>query len=235
MGKLKILVYGRKINYDKEKYDVFYINNTAEKNNYSSYQDFSKQHKLGEKDMFISYLSPVPMDTRLFIPQIPFDVLVVCPETNNLEEIMKNIQDYKKKDYDIYGGKKIETKDSRIIESIKRNIKDIFDISTQMRHAGYLYAHNTKKIEDWIVMFQDPFLQIFVEHYGPETSNSTMTVEDEFMDNPYFRLQILISFLKTISNFLINNNYIKQKELEKYQNWYDEKLWDFIKENVDFL
>ena len=79
------------------------------------------------------------------------------------------------------------------------------------------------------------FLQIFVEKFQPETSNSTMTVEDEFLDNANFRVTILQAFLKVISNFFVNNNYINMTELSSYTEWYDKKLWQFIKQEVDFL
>mgnify|MGYP003628077550 CR=1 FL=1 len=125
--------------------------------------------------------------------------------------------------------------DNKIIESIRKNIKDIYNVSVQMMEAGYLDLENKQKIEDWVVMFQDPFLQMFVEKYEPETSNDTMTVEDEFLDNANFRLSILQTFLKIISNFFVNNNYIETDKLSKYENWYDKEVWDFIKKEVDFL
>ena len=172
---------------------------------------------------------------RLLIPQLPYNTLVACPGTTELEEIIDAIEDYKNKDYDIYSGEKIKTTNNKIIESIKKNIKDIYDICVQMMDAGYVDLENNKKIDDWIVMFQDPYLQLFVEKFNPETSNDTMTVEDEFLDNSTFRFSILQVLLKVISNFFVNNNYIKTDNLSKYKNWHDKELWKFIKDTVDFL
>lgn len=236
MDKIKVLVFGsNKVEYDKEKYIVFYINNLIEKDTFFSYQDFAKNHTLKNEDVVVSYLTEIPLDMRLLIPQIPYDILVICTENKNIDQVMQDREEHQKKDYDLYSGKKIETDNNKIIENIKKNIKDIYNISIQMMEAGYLDLENNKKIEDWIIMFQDPFLQMFVEKYQPETSNDTMTVEDEFLDNANFRATILQAFLKVISNFFINNNYIDMTKLSGYTNWYDQKLWQFIKEQVEFL
>lgn len=236
MDKTKVLVFGKnKINYDEEKYNVYYINRVIGQNNYFSYKDFSSSHTLGKDDIVLSYNITIPLDMRLLIPEIPFDILVACPTSDNLETIIDDLDSFKKKDYDLYSGAKIETEDNKIVENIKKNIKDIYDISLQMMEAGYLDLENNQKIDDWIVMFQDPFLQLFVEKYKPETSNGTMTIEDEFLDNADFRKSILQAFLKVISNFFVNNDLIDVKNLSKFKNWHDIELWKYIKENIEFL
>ena len=123
----------------------------------------------------------------------------------------------------------MEAKDKTLI---LKNIKLLSEICYQMMEAGYMDLENNKKIEDWIVLFQEPILQLFVNYTKIETSNPTFTVEDEFLDNPIFRKTILLGMLRVLSNFIVNNNYITIEEVSKIGTWTNYDTWKKIKEII---
>lgn len=219
-------------NVKTKREDVYYIDRVNEGSNiYFSLQDFLAKNKLDSEDTVISFTENSPLEFRLSFPLIPKEVLVITTKNYSIDDVLED-KNLRKKDYDIFSGKKIETKDTQLILS---NISLMSYISYQMMEAGYIDLENNKKIDDWIVLFQEPLLQLFVNYTQIETSNPTFTAEDEFLDNPIFRKTILLGMLRVLSNFIINNNYITIEEVSEIGTWTNYDTWKNLKEKIKIL
>lgn len=188
-------------------------------------------------DIFISYEHKTPLSFRLEFYNIPSDSLVLITDNENLKDVLDegNMVRYYTEDYDIFSGKKIESSKEENIEEITNNLKIVSDVMFQMLEAGYLEEKNYKKIEDWIISFEEPILKLFKLYYKIETSNPSVDFEEEFLINPQFRKMILITILKTISNFIINNEMITLKKVSEIGQWTDINLWRKLKKDLKFF
>lgn len=211
---------------------VFYVDrkNTGT-NVYFSLDKFLLAHKLGPEDTIISYEGKSPLEFRLRFPNAPRGTPLLTTQNYNIDQILDK-SELKKEDYDIFSGNLVEAKDKSLI---LENIKLLSEISYQMFEAGYMDLENNKKIDDWIISFQEPILQLFVNYTKIETSNPTFTVEDEFLDNPVYRKTILLGMLRVLANFIVNNNYITIEEVSKLGTWTDYDTWKKLKEKVEIL
>ena len=216
----------------KTEQPIFFVDRKNRGDNvYFSLEKFLLTHSLGPEDTLISFEGKTPLEFRLRFPNAPRRVVLVTTENYNIDQILDK-KDNKKEDYDIFSGELMEAKDKTLI---LENIKLLSEICYQMLEAGYMDLENNKKIEDWIVLFQEPLLQLFVNYSQIETSNPTMTVEDEFLDNPVFRKTILLGMLRVLSNFIINNKYITIEEVSKIGTWTNYDTWKKLKEQVSIL
>ena len=211
---------------------IFYIDrNNKGTNVYFSINKFLLDNQLGPNDTIISFEGKSPLEFRLRFPNAPRGTPLLITENYNIDEILDK-NELKKEDYDIFSGNLVETSDKTLI---LENIKLLSEISYQMLEAGYLDLENNKKIDDWIVLFQEPLLQLFVNYTKIETSNPTFTVEDEFLDNPVFRKTILLGMLRVLANFIINNNYISIEEVSSFGTWTDYDTWKKLRKKVSIL
>ena len=94
-----------------------------------------------------------------------------------------------------------------------------------MLDAGYFELQNLDKIDDWIITFQDPLLDIFVRYHRLETSAEDITTCDEYLINPEFRKTICVMMMKIISNFIVNNNLIVTDDLSRFKSWNNKEIW----------
>ena len=230
MGE-QIIVFGdntyKKVKSKEE--DLFFIDrkNTG-KNVYFSLQKFMEENNFIDGSVLISFVEKSPLEFRLNYPFVPYSTLVVTSSDYNIDSVEKS----KDKDYNIFSGDEIKTENK---DPILEQIRDLSEISFYMMDAGYLNSKNNKKIPDWIVTFQDPLLQLFVNTLQPETSNPSMTIEDEYLDNPDFRKMILLGMLRILSNFLINNAYITIEEVSGLGYWTDYEVWKKLREQLKVL
>ncbi len=211
-----------------EKEDIFV--NDDDKNiiftdNLFLFQDFN----IG--DIFVSYEHKTPLSFRLEFYNIPSDSLVAITDDKNLKDVLSegSIRRYYSEDYSVFSGKKMETGIEKNEDEIKDNLKILSEVMFQMLEAGYLEEKNYNKVEDWIISFEQPILKLFKLYYKIETSNPSIDFEEEFLINPQFRKMILITILKTISNFIINNKMITLKKVAGIGQWEDIKLWKNLK------
>lgn len=179
---------------------------------------------------FIFYDNEPPLKKRLEYPLIPGESVVITNYKGNISE--KIITEINEEDYQIFSGDKIgklkkETK-MEILSSMVKISKTMY----QMIEAGYLELENNDRIDDWIVTFQEPILDIFIRYHGITTSAFDISTSDEFIINPVFRRNICVSMMKVVANFIINNSLLSQKELKDYDSWEDKQLWLGIKEKV---
>lgn len=193
---------------------------------------------INEDDIFVSFDESseqyknsrmvTPLGTRLRYYNIPRNNLVIVAKNKkfNLEDD-KNFID----DYQIFSGEKLDSDNTEIQKIVKKQIKDLSNIMYQMLKAGYLVGEDRKKIDDWIITFEEPILKLLINYHGFISSNPSVLIEEEFLINPEFRKQILITIMKIISNYLVNNDLMTIK----INDWLDEKEWYRLKNNISFI
>ena len=198
--------------------------------------DFTKNHLkikyFSDEDVFISTFHENPLELRLKEPLISRESVVITGEDLDLEDIIINKFNYEDLDYDIFSGEKINVDYS---EDISLVMNDMLSILNQMLKAGYYDNKNIDKVDDWIVTFQEPILDIFIRYHQLETSAGDISTCDEFLINPEYRKTICIMIMKILANFLINNNLIPKKTVKKYTSWTNPELWYFIKNEIKII
>ena len=203
--------------------------------------DFTKNHLsktyFKDEDFFISYENDNPLELRLREPLIPRRSIVIIPEDDeeiDFEDISLNRFEFE--DYDIFSGEEIEKEShNNYKEEIYDSIKDLSKVLYQMLDAGYLDLENLDKIDDWIITFQDPILDIFIRYHRLETSAEDISTCDEYLINPEFRKTICVMMMKIISNFIVNNNLIDTEDLSRFKSWNNKEIWYFLRDETDFL
>jgi len=218
MEKNKVLIFtdAKKNNFTSRKYDLLFI-----KEDYPSYESYLLKNSFPKYIVYYNQITP--LNFRTIFTKIPYDVVVVNgKDIYDIDKLLKD--DVLLDDYNIFSGKKITSINKKNVEEIKRVMKDFLNISIQMIKAGYLKEENIDKIEDWIITFQEPILQLFVEYFKPETSNDSVTIEDEFLENPKFRKNILEVMLKVLANYLVNNDLFDTNKI-RGKSWLDEDVW----------
>ena len=197
--------------------------------------DFTKNHLnknyFSEDDCFISFVHENSLQLRLEEPLIPRRSIVITGTDIDLEDALLNKYQYEDIDYDIFSGDTIEEEIS-YKDLIFDSMRDLVDILYYMLDSGYLDLVNTDKIPDWVITFQDPITDIFVRYHRLETSAPDISTTEEFLINPEFRKTITIMLMKIISNFIVNNNILSNKDTEDYDSWMDISLWNSIREKI---
>lgn len=240
----KIFIFAKKKNLPFE--NIVYIDDKGDYPTLENYlreemgfdpYDFEKSHLnvsyFSEEDLFLSLKHSNSLELRLQEPLIPGKALVICDKDLDLEDAIVGKFNFEEQDYPIFSGEKIESeisKDHR--EMIVSTMIQLNDILSQMIKAGFLDLKNKDKIDDWIISFQDPLLQIFIRYHKLESSASDITITDEFLINPEFRKTICLMMMKILANFLVNNSYIKIRKVREYKSWKDKKLWSYIKNDI---
>ena len=127
--------------------------------NYSIY-DFTKNHLhldyFNSIDVFISQNSDTSLKVRLQNPLIPGNCLVIVDKKNKIDDIILKRYDYTE-DYQIFSGVSMKNLPKKVKLDILKEIVLLSNIMYQMIDAGYLELKNNKKMDDWIVMFQNLF------------------------------------------------------------------------------
>lgn len=199
--------------------------------------------ELNDGDIFISFLHETPLNVRLEYFNIPYNSLVITTKNINLTEILEETYI---EDYPIFSGNKMEVSKKETKISILKSFKLLVNVMYQMLDAGYLESKNYKKIEDWILSFEHPILKLFKVYHKFEiidntqpsnclivgTSNQSIDFEEEFTINPQFRQMLLITLMKIISNFIINNQMITIQEVSELGDWTDINVWKELKKKV---
>lgn len=188
-------------------------------------------------DIFISYDHKTPLDFRLEYYNIPYNSLVIATEETDIKKLLDKdlIQEHFLEDYPVFSGKKLTAirKESKI--TILRSFKILVDVMYQMLEAGYLENKNYKKIDDWIISYEDPILKLIKIYHQIETSNPSIDFEEEFLINPQFRQMNLLMIMKIIANFVINNNMITLEEVSKLGDWEEKEVWKKLRKKVKLL
>ena len=118
-------------------------------------------------------------------------------------------------------------------EEIFDKMRSLISVLYKMLDAGYLVTENRRKIDDWIITFQEPILDIFIRYHRLETSAPDMSTTDEFLINPEFRKTICIMLMKIVANFIVNNEVVEPKDLENFDSWENEELWYSLREILE--
>lgn len=198
---------------------------------------FQKDLDLKDSDIFISYEHPSPLDFRLDNYTVPYDALVITTDNPDLSEVVseKNEEENYLEDYRIFSGNQMEVikKDSKI--AIVKSMKLLSDIMYQMMEAGYLEKKNFKKIDDWIISYEEPLLKLLKTYLQIETSNPSVGFEEEFLINPQFREMNLLVIMKILANFMVNNNIIDLETVSKLGSWEEKEVWKKLRKKVKLL
>lgn len=234
MQNIYVLKDEQKLNLPKDKNVIIIDNNLF---------DF----ELTDGDIFVSYIHDCPLNVRLEYYNIPYNSLVITTEDNDLENVLE--EDNYDEDYNIFSGQimKVAKKDSKV--AILKSFKLLSDVMYQMMEAGYLERKNYKKIDDWIPSFEEPILKLFKIYHKIQiidvdeptgekiigTSNPSVDFEEEFIINPQFREMLIITLMKIVSNFVINNNMITLKEVAEIGDWQDKEVWKKLRKKVKLL
>lgn len=202
--------------------------------NYSIY-DFTKNHLhidyFSSTDVFISQKSDTSLKIRLQNPLIPGSSLVIVDKKNKIDDIISKRYEYTE-DYQIFSGDSIKNMPKKVKLDILKEIVLLSNVMYQMIGAGYLDLKNTDRIDDWIVMFQEPILDLFIRYHKFPTSASDISIPDEYVINPDFRKTILVSLMKILANFIVNNEYVDVSDVSDFESWENPELWSYLKENV---
>lgn len=183
------------------------------------------------EDVFVVYGETSPLAARLKYFNIPPDnrVIVIKKGEDMIEKVKKG-DIIEKEDYNIFSGEKVPTSlDKDMKKDILKSMKTLSYVAYQMLGVGYLEEKSTGKIEDWIPSFQEPILKLFRDYFEFEVSNEDYLMEEEFMINPQFRKMILVTLLKVLANFVINNNLAKKTDI---QDWMSTSEWQKLKKVV---
>jgi len=234
-GKLKL----------PKEYDVFWIINGDDSTSMSLGHFISSSGEGGvfnTKDIFVSLLSKhtSPLEIRIDQPLIPRENFCIAITTfkdlNGLFSTPEELIMAKDDDYDFFSGNEVIS-DSKIVrEDIFKRMVELKGLTHVFINAGFLDdgedvpEYLPRKIDDWMVTFEDPLQKLFTAHTLPEVSASDMTIEDEFLVNPSFRKGITLYWMKVIANFMINNDNTTVEEIGSIGSWEDPEVWKELKE-----
>lgn len=198
--------------------------------------NFTKNHLntqyFSDSDTFISREDITPLELRLREPLIPRKSLVITDKKKKVTEIIENKYDYTEQDYDIFSGESIKKYSKNMKLKVLTEIVILSKAMYQMINAGYLEMENKDRIDDWIVLFQEPVLDIFLRYHKIGTSASDIPTSDEFVINPQYRKMICVTLMKVLANFIVNNDYISLDDISKFESWENVEMWSYLKENV---
>jgi len=207
-------------------------NEDLDMNVFGSLNRYLENGNIIDDDIFVSTIHETPIDFRIEEFQIPSKNLAVVLK-DDFYQILQDKEKFKKMDYNIFSGKKILTESDKIKERVNFYLNGLKLLTHSFIDAGYfpegVPEEDQKKIDDWMVTFEDPLQKLFVENVGVETSALDMTVEDEFLINPRFRTGITVYMMKVIANFVVQNNLVKIEEIGMDGDWDDLKVWEELK------
>ena len=235
-GAKKKDIEGDNIVYIGEKWEhktlLSYLRNEKQFNPYETSQSHLMIPYFSDDDCFISYVHKNPLELRLEETLIPRESIVITGKKHDFEDIFINKFQYQTMDYDIFLGEEINTDYREYIN----NIMNFFSkILFQMLDCGYLELKNIDKVEDWVITFQEPILDLFIRYHRLETSAMDTTHTDEFLVNPKFRQTICIMMMRIISNFLVNNDYLESLDLSEFETWENKDLWYYLREKLSVI
>ena len=198
--------------------------------------DFTKNHLniqyFSDSDIFVTREYSTPLELRLGEPLIPSKSLVISDKKAKLSEIIGNRYDYTDLDYDIFSGESIKNYSKNMKLKILTEIILLSKVMYQMMNAGYLEMKNVDRIDDWIVLFQEPILDIFIRYHKIGSSAKDIPTSDEYVINPQYRKMICVTLMKILANFIISNGYASIDDVSKFESWENPEMWSYLKENV---
>lgn len=240
----KYFVFGKKEKIQSEG-EIIFIGKDGDFPSLEKYLEKTENHEIHnftenhldityfrDEDTFISYQHEFPLDLRLEEPYIPRKSLVIVEKKKKLQKVIEDKYEYTQEDYDIFSGEPIKNITKELKIKILSQIVLLSKVLYQFLDAGYLKLESNKKVDDWIILFQEPILDILIRYHRIFTSASDIPTADEFIINPQFRKMISNVIMKILSNFVVNNNYVKIKDISKYESWENPEMWYYMKEKV---
>jgi len=236
MSKERVFIIGDVSPYENEELDLIFINNeTVNLTKYLVDNDMLNRYEicnhnitngLKDSDTFIFINNLTTIENRLKEPLIPYSSKVLTMKTLDLEKL--DLEE----EYKIFSGKSISNLSKETKIQVLKIVVDLSRVLYQFLEAGYLELENNERIDDWIVLFQEPFLDCFIRYHKFYSSSPDVPITDEFIINPKFRKEILIAIMKILANFIINNDLITEEDLSGFEVWEDKNLWIELKGKV---
>ena len=211
-----------------------------------------------KSDIFVSLLSKhtSPLEVRIDHPLIPRENL--CIKVKNFKDLndlftssspledddpllSEGMELAKSDDYDFFSGNEVTSDSKRVRMDVFKRMTELKDLTHGFIDAGFLDdgedvpEHLPRKIDDWMVTFEDPLQKLFITYTLPETSapiedGGDITIEDEFLINPSFRKGITLYWMKTIANFMVTNGITTIEEVGSIGDWENPEVWKELKE-----
>lgn len=187
-------------------------------------------------DIFIVFNQMTPLNARLQYYDIPSESLViVAKKGDDLAKLINKEKENFQDDYAVFSGTKFKTSNKEVKKEALRQIKLLAFVMYEMLDAGFLEEKKEKKISDWIISFEEPILKLFINYHRIETSNASLSIEDEYIINPQFRKMILIMLMKIVANFIVNNSLATIEEVSVLGSWLEKKTWYALREKIKLL
>ena len=193
-----------------------------------------------KEDIFVSFFSQYVSPLELRIEQFLIPRENLCIVFKNLKDFNHLFDTYsledeemdliRDDDYDFFSGNEVTSESKVVRKPIFKRMSELKELTHVFIDAGFLDDgedvpdHLPRKIDDWMVTFEDPLQKFFSVHTLPETSASIedggdMTIEDEFLINPSFRKGITLYWMKVLANFMVNNEITSIDEVGSMGNW----------------
>lgn len=221
---------------DPEKGDYTSLQKCLESKGHSPYE-FAKNHLnikyFQEGDVFISYVHDNTIELRLEQFLIPREGnVIIAMDGEELDQVIKERDRFLVEDYQIFSGAKIgkRSKEEKVL--ILELMVLMSRVLYQMLDAGYMELENLDRIDDWIITFQEPVLDLLIRYHQMMTSAADVETSQEFLINPRYRREICIILMKVLSNFVVNNGMLKMEDIRGYDNWEDRDLWEELRTKV---
>lgn len=240
----KYFIFGKKEKIETEE-EIIFIGKSGDFPSLEKYLEKEKDHYIynftknhlniqyfSDSDIFISREDITPLELRLRETTIPRKSLVIVDSKKKIKDVIENKYDYTDMDYDIFSGESIKDFSKKMKLKILTEIVLLSKVMYQFLDAGYFEMENNDRIDDWIVLFQEPILDIFIRYHKIETSAEDVPTSDEFIINPQFRKMLCVNMMKILANFVVNNNYVNLKDISKYESWENPELWFYLRDNV---
>ena len=222
---------------DPKRGDYPSLEKYLEKEKGHNIYDFAKTHLnikyFQDGDVFISYKHDNTIELRLEQVLIPKEGrVIIALDGEDLDEVIRGRDKFLVEDYKIFSGDKIgkRSKEEKVL--ILESMVLLARVLYQMIDAGYMRLENVGRIDDWIVTFQEPILDLLIRYHQMMTSASDVETSQEFLINPRYRREICIILMKVLSNFVINNGMLNIEDIGNYENWEDEGLWEELRRKV---
>jgi len=188
-----------------------------------------------EEDIFITLIHPTPLSFRMENYMVPVKNTVIATDRSGIFDTLSDIEESKKNDYEFFSGKKLESQNKKIRESVFREMNNLKKLTHVFINSGYypelVEDEKQYRIDDWMVTFEDPLQKMFVYHVSPEVSADDISIEDEFLVNPAFRTGITVYMMKVVANFMLNNKIVVFEDIEVLGTWEETKVWKRL-ENI---
>uniref|UniRef100_A0A6C0AD07 Uncharacterized protein n=1 Tax=viral metagenome TaxID=1070528 RepID=A0A6C0AD07_9ZZZZ len=210
--------YRSKLNFKKEDICIF-VNYTKSSNNILTTYDFMHFIESWETENKYFYN---PLDKNGF-----FDLYSIVKDYFGKQEKIVS-------PYDLYSGKKITDKiEQRDFNDVKKLMINACELNLWFLRAKYHLEETEIPIPtpSWTYNVEIPILKGLISYYGLYNNNQIHRPANEICESSDYRRTICIILCKVISNFAVNNGFIKLSEITN--GWFSRATYNLIKDRLE--